>query len=41
LLCGRQQALCWRPLVCCHAAFAAQDQGTGTPLAGACTSAPL
>jgi acetyl esterase/lipase len=41
LLCGRQQALCRRPLVCCHAEFAVQGQGTGTPLAGACTSVPV
>jgi hypothetical protein len=40
LLRGRQQALCWRPLVCCHAAFAVQGQGTGIPLAGACGSVP-
>jgi hypothetical protein len=41
LLCGRQQALGRRPLVCCHAEFAVQGQGTGTPLAGACTSVPV
>jgi acetyl esterase/lipase len=41
LLRGRQQALCRRPLVCCHAEFAVQGQGTGTPLAGACTSVPV
>jgi hypothetical protein len=29
LLRGRQQALCWRPLVCCHAEFAARIRGRG------------
>ena len=31
---GRQQTLCWRPLVGCHAMLV-RDQGEGMPLAGA------
>jgi MFS family permease len=50
---GRQQALCWRPHVGCHAVFMRSGlhsrsgarheraQGAGMPLAGACSSAPV
>jgi len=50
---GRQQALCWRPHVRCHAVLMRSGlhsqsrarheraQGAGMPLAGACSSAPV
>ena len=50
---GRQQALCWRPHVGCHAVLMRSGlhsqsrarheraQGAGMPLAGACSSAPV